>query len=233
MLLPTRSLRFGYPTRAQPRKPHATTTVQSSGKQALTPSPVQTTSIGSLTGTNVAARSVRVFVGIKVASDIAEELAKLVAPLEHLPVRLIPPADIHLTLVPPWNETDVPGAAAKLCKAACGLQAFTLTFAHLAYGPTRRRPRLLWAECVPSREVSETHALLLAAFEQAEERPFRPHVTLARLQGNGRAIADKHPFNQTLSLTQRVQAVELFKSPAKGEKGYEALVSVLLERASA
>jgi 2'-5' RNA ligase len=74
------------------------------------------------------------------------------------------------------------------------------------------------------------HALLLAALGQAEERPFRPHVTLARFQGNGRAIADEHPFNQALSLTQRVQTIALFKPPAKSEKGYEALVSVPLER---
>jgi hypothetical protein len=50
--------------------------------QMLTPSPVQTTS-------NVAAQSVRVFVGIKVAPDIVEELAKLVEPLAHLPVDLL------------------------------------------------------------------------------------------------------------------------------------------------
>jgi 2'-5' RNA ligase len=173
------------------------------------------------------------FVGIKVAPDIAEELARLVKPLEGLPVRLIPPADIHLTLVPPWNETDVSGAAERLRTAACGLPAFTLTFARLAYGPTRRRPRLLWAECVATAEVTNMHALLLAAFGKEDERPFRPHVTLARLQGAGRAIADEHPFNHTLSFTQRVEAVELFRSPAKGEKGYEALVSVPLQWTSA
>jgi 2'-5' RNA ligase len=182
---------------------------------------------------NVAAQPIRVFVGIKVAPDIAEEFAKLVKPLELLPVRLIPPADIHLTLVPPWSETDVPGAIEKLHKATCELQAFTLSFARLAYGPTRRRPRLLWAECVSTNEVAEMHALLLAAFGQAQERPFRPHATLARLQRNGRAIADEHPFNRTLSLTQRVEAIQLFKSPGKGEKGYEALVSVPLGRVSA
>jgi 2'-5' RNA ligase len=70
------------------------------------------------------------------------------------------------------------------------------------------------------------HALLLAAFGHAEERAFRPHVTLARLQGNERVIADEHPFNQTLSLTQRMETIALFKSPGNGEKGYEALVSV-------
>lgn len=183
-------------------------------------------------GANVGAQPIRVFVGIKVASDIAEELAKLVKPLERLPVRLIPPADIHLTLVPPWNETDIPGTVEKLRKAVRGLQAFTLTFAHLAYGPRRRRPRLLWAECVPTQEIAEMHALLLAAFGQAQERPFRPHATLARLQRNGRAIADEHPFDQTLSLSQRVEAIQLFKSPRRGEKGYEALVSVPLGRVS-
>jgi 2'-5' RNA ligase len=77
------------------------------------------------------------------------------------------------------------------------------------------------------------HALLLTAFGQEDERPFRPHVTLARFQGIGRAIADAHSFSETLSLTQRVEAVDLFKSPAKGEKGYEVLVSVPLQRASA
>jgi 2'-5' RNA ligase len=184
-------------------------------------------------GADIAAPSVRMFVGIKVAPDIAEELARLVKPLEGLPVRLIPPADIHLTLVPPWNETDVPAAAERLRKTACGLRAFTLTFARLAYGPTRRRPRLLWAECVATAEVTNMHALLLAAFGQEDGRPFRPHVTLARLEGNGRTIADAHPFNQILSLTQRVNAIELFRSPAKGEKGYEALVSVPLECALA
>jgi 2'-5' RNA ligase len=191
------------------------------------------TSIGPVMGADVAAPSVRMFVGIKVAPDIAEELARLVKPLGGLPVRLIPPADIHLTLVPPWTEAAVPGAAERLRKAACGLRAFTLTFAHLAYGPTRSRPRLLWAECIATAEVMKTHALLLAAFGQKDECPFRPLVTLARLQGNGRAIADEHPFNHTLSFTQRVEAVELFKSPAKGEKGYEAVVSVPLKRASA
>ncbi|QWG22327.1 hypothetical protein KMZ93_20465 [Bradyrhizobium sediminis] len=34
--------------------------------------------------------------------------------LEHLPVRLIAAADIHLTLVPPWNEASISDAEGKL-----------------------------------------------------------------------------------------------------------------------
>jgi hypothetical protein len=45
-------------------------------------------------------------------------------------------------------------------------------------------------------------AALLQAYGHTDERPFRPHVTVARIRGNGRAIAKEHPIDQDLSLTQ-------------------------------
>jgi hypothetical protein len=42
---------------------------------------------------------VRIFVGIKVAPDLARQLA-LLAKREHVPFRYVPVGDIHLTLVP-------------------------------------------------------------------------------------------------------------------------------------
>ncbi len=189
---------------------------------------MQATSIGDPTKGNEAAQPTRIFVGIKVTSDIAEELAKLVQPLEGLPVRLIPAADLHLTLVPPWNEADISAAIEKLREAICGLRGFTLTFKRIAYGPTRRRPRLLWAECAPAEDALQIQALLLATFGQSQQRPFRPHVTLARMHKIGCTIASKHPFDQTLLLSQRVESIELFRSPRKGERGYVVLDSVPL-----
>ena len=69
---------------------------------------------------------------------------------------------------------------------------------------------------------------LLQAFGQADERPFRPHVTLARLRDKGRAIARKHPIDQDLALTQRVGSVELMQSPPPGGSGYKVLASLPL-----
>ena len=51
---------------------------------------------------------------------------------------------------------------------------------------------------LPAMRSREFRAALLRAFGQADERPFRPHVTLARLRDKGRAIARKHPVDQTL-----------------------------------
>jgi RNA 2',3'-cyclic 3'-phosphodiesterase len=147
------------------------------------------------------AEGVRIFVGLRVAPEIADELAQLARGLERSALRLVAPADIHLTLVPPWNDTSTSQATEKLRGVASGFGAFALTFQRLCYGPQPRRPRLLWAECAASDEIAGLRAALLQAYGQTDERPFRPHVTLARIRGNGRAIARNHPIDQAISLT--------------------------------
>lgn len=173
-------------------------------------------------------RPPRVFVGVRIAPEIARALAQLARELERFSVRLVAPADIHLTLVPPWHENSVSGAIAKLRLVAGRFGAFPLTFQRVGYGPQPRRPRLLWAECAAGDEIVAFHAALLHAYGQIDERPFRPHVTLARIRGNGSAIARKHPIDRQLSLTQRVESIELFQSPPPGESGYRVVASLRL-----
>lgn len=179
--------------------------------------------------TDAAAR-VRVFVGVKAAPGIARELARLAAGLENPPVRPVAPSDIHLTLVPPWDEASIPDAIERLRGVAGRFGAFGMTFEHVGYGPRPKRPRLLWADCAASDEIAALRAALLQAYGQTDERPFRPHVTLARLRGNGSAIARRHPIDRELSLTQRVESVELFQSPPPGASGYRVLASMRLDK---
>jgi 2'-5' RNA ligase len=184
--------------------------------------------IAGLTIGSSGPRLARVFVALKMAPETAGELARMTRELERFPVRLIAPADIHLTLVPPWNEVSLPDAVEKLRRVAARFGDFTLEFRHVGYGPEPRRPRLLWAECAAGPDLTRLRAELLLAFGQTDERPFRPHVTLARLRGNGAVIARKHPVDRDLALTQRVGSVELMQSPAPGESGYKVLASPLV-----
>jgi 2'-5' RNA ligase len=110
-------------------------------------------------------------------------------------------------------------------QAVASVAAFTLTIQHVGYGPDPKRPRFLWADCAPSAELAGLRAALLAAFGQTDDRPFRPHVTLARIRTSGRAIARKHPIDQQLSFTDRIKSVQLFRSPGVGERGYQVLAS--------
>ncbi len=174
------------------------------------------------------AAAVRIFAGIKIAEEIARELAALARPLESCGARLVRSEDIHLTLVPPWNETDVAGAVDKLRRATGAFGSLLLTFVHLGYGPTLRHPRLLWVDCVAGRELANLWAALMSAYGQTESRPFRPHVTLARLPRDGRLIARENPIDQDLRLTQHVTSVELFQSPPRGQRGYRVVASVPL-----
>ena len=179
-----------------------------------------------------AAPQARVFIGLKVAPEIADELARLAKSIEQPSVRLIAPADIHLTLVPPWDEASMPQAIERLRQVASRFGAFWLTFERVGYGPQPRRPRLLWAECAAGDEIAGLHTALLEAFGQRDERPFQPHVTIARIREEGSAIALRHPIDRPLSLRQRVETVEFFRSPPPGGSGYRALASLQLGAAS-
>lgn len=173
-------------------------------------------------------RPARLFVGIKIAPEIASALAKIARPLEDPSVRLVPAADIHLTLVPPWAEEHVEAAALALRAALQPVDSFDLVFEHLNYGPAPIAPKFLWAECTATDELGLLQKLLLSAFNQTDERPFRPHVTLARLRKNGRKIARKQPMDRQLSFTQTVQSIELFRSPQQQGLGYEIIASIPL-----
>lgn len=175
-----------------------------------------------------AAPQARLFVGVKIEPEIANRLASFAASFGLSSVRLIAAADIHLTLVPPWNEHSIPDAVAKLGCAVENFGAFTLDFRRVGYGPQPRRPHLIWVDCVVSDEGAALRNALLEAFGQTDPRPFQPHVTLARIRGNGQAIARRHPIDQPLSLAQRVTAIALFQSPPPGDSGYRILASAQL-----
>jgi RNA 2',3'-cyclic 3'-phosphodiesterase len=170
----------------------------------------------------------RVFIGIRIAPEIASQLAKFAAVLPSPPVRPVAPADIHLTLVPPWNEASIADAVAKLGGVATRFGAFSLVFQHVGYGPQQRRPRLLWVDCAASDEIVALRNALLERFGAVEERPFLPHVTLARIRSKGPSIAKNHPIDEPLSLAQHVESIELFQSPPPGGSGYSVLASLKL-----
>jgi len=171
----------------------------------------------------------RVFVGIKVAFEVAQMLAEFARDLASLGARLVPASDIHLTLVPPWSEIQPAEAIARLRAVAGEYGGFVLKFKRVRFGPRLRRPRLLWVECEPNKALKDLQTTLMATYGQIDSRPFVPHVTLARLPRNGCAIVRRRSIDQSLALTQHIISVELFQSPAKGEHGYQILASVPLK----
>jgi|SRR5579864_498205 len=76
----------------------------------------------------------RIFIGLKVNREIADQLAALAAALKDTPARRVAAPDIHLTLVPPWQERSIDQAIGKLWQVAAKFMPFTLKLQHLGYG---------------------------------------------------------------------------------------------------
>jgi 2'-5' RNA ligase len=147
---------------------------------------------------------VRLFVAAEIPEQVRHALGSLQARLKpRLPgVRWVPPATMHLTFkfIGEMPEPRVPELRAALGRAlpARDLARFEIRVRGLGVFPDRRRPRVLWAGMtasvpgMPQRVQQAIEQAAAAAGCPREDRPFRPHLTLARLgeRDGGPGMAD-------------------------------------------
>jgi len=169
----------------------------------------------------------RIFIGIKLHEDLAETFAEMQKALGELPLRLIPPKDIHLTLVPPFKTMDVSSVENELRRALLDKHSFSLRFLNVELGPHKRRPRLIWVDCEASAELVLLQRALMPAFQHQEARPFAPHMTLVRFKPTDAKTIKRRFKPRPIQLSMPVRSVELFESLGGGE-GYKVLAAVPL-----
>jgi 2'-5' RNA ligase len=147
----------------------------------------------------------RLFVAVELPPEVRDALSALqqeLRPRGGPGVRWVRPEGIHLTLkflggVP---RQQVPLVEEALGRAASGQTAFGLSLGMPGFFPSPRRPRVLWVGI--EGEVEQLTALARRVEEEmsalgfpAEERPFAPHLTLARL-GEKLAPAQREDFGR-------------------------------------
>lgn len=158
--------------------------------------------------------------------EIAQACVKLQADLGDLHARFIPPEDIHVTLLPPWEMTDQAYVEDQLRQALLHAKRFTLKLEHLAYGPNKMRPRLVWIEGAAVPEIISLKKELSKVFGVRDRVPFVPHVTIARLRKEDQEKLVHRPVERPISLSMPVESIELFASPHFGGRGYTVLASL-------
>ena len=168
------------------------------------------------------------------------ERDRLSAELEHatqrhqLPVRWLAPETFHITLkflgeVP---EARVPALAGALEKAVHGISPFDVGVAGFGAFPSKSRPNIFWVGVDAVAALAELHRRVDVATSElgfvAEERQFRPHITVGRLQ-RGAAIRDRQGMDRITDefeykTTLSVRSVDLMRSHV-GSRGarYEVL----------
>jgi len=136
----------------------------------------------------------RLFFAVEVSREVSVALRSLQAKLEKTPaadaLRFTDPDQAHYTLKFLGEESpERQVAAVRAARAAAGrARAFELTLQTLGVFPGDRPPHTLWIgggrgapELVALASLLET-SLVREGFS-AEDRPFVPHLTLARVKG--------------------------------------------------
>jgi RNA 2',3'-cyclic 3'-phosphodiesterase len=126
----------------------------------------------------------RLFIAIELPDDLKTELGKLKMDIPG--VRWVPKEQIHLTLdfLGEVEETTVERLTGKLARRHA--PGFKLRLSGTGCFPNRRRPHVLWVGLEPEHRLNElaadVHSAVLSCGIQQEERPFSPHITLARIK---------------------------------------------------
>ncbi len=126
----------------------------------------------------------RLFIAIEIPDDLKKMIGGLRVDIPG--ARWVPAEQIHLTLafLGEVEETAVEPLNMEL--ARIHLPEFKLCFSGTGCFPDRRRPRVLWIGVEPhpllTRLAATVHEVVLACGIPQEERPFSPHITLARLK---------------------------------------------------
>jgi 2'-5' RNA ligase len=166
----------------------------------------------------------RIFVGVPVDAQNVTTMVREHPLLADLPVRWIRDEDLHITILAPWNTSTVDAAVEKFTHLP-QRSAFPLFF-HTVETVPRSIPRVLWVQSHPSYSIITLKQDLERLFGVVtENRPFLPHITLARFI-DGRQSNYVNPIHEPFSWAVSVDRVALYQSHTSSNGAYYEQLAV-------
>ena len=163
----------------------------------------------------------RLFVGIDLPEAHKARLAGLRD--DALPGRWTPSSKYHLTLRFIGEVDEHRAAMVEQALADCRAEAFSLQGRGMGVFPSQRRPRVLFAAIDATPVLFALQQQVEQALRdiglEAEPKPFRPHVTLARLrQAEAQAVRTFLDAHQAFTLAPfQVDQFHLYESVLRRE----------------
>ena len=166
----------------------------------------------------------RVFVAVRIPVRIQRELARLARELAKtaIPVRWIPPKNLHLTLRFLGQQPDEGRRliVEALARATQDTSPFMVSFGSVGAFPSPRQPRVIWiaVNAVPQLRIlrGSVEVQLARAGFGTDDAPFHPHVTLGRAARGSEpgAFREFIPASRNLGIGSelRVSSINLMRS---------------------
>lgn len=128
-------------------------------------------------------------------------------------IRWLPEKNLHITLIPPWDEENPKKIAESLDKISGKFSPFEIRFDKINYGPDPIRPRLIWAWGRNPRMLSELKSKLENIPETPRgKRPFTLHLTLARFNPEDFNSFALKKLNEKVDWHETVDSIVLIES---------------------
>ena len=186
---------------------------------------------------------IRSFIAIELPEEVKRGLAKLRRELEraeHTFVKWVNPEGIHLTLkflgnIPSKQVAELTKAVEE---ATRGISPFNLEISGLGAFPNLKQPRVLWVGIggeigkLSSLQQNIDSALAPLGFTK-EDRPFVPHLTLARIR-QGASPVERRSFGELAMSTNfetsyplDVKSINLMRSQLTPTRAIYTCLSVV------
>jgi 2'-5' RNA ligase len=137
----------------------------------------------------------RLFTAIDLAGDVLANLEALLVRLKHAArIGWSPPENLHITtkFIGEWPEDRLSELTAAL-QALPARPAISVAIEKLGFFPNPHSPRILWAGVHAGDPLTqlarETEDALATLGVEREQRPYSPHLTLARIKTPGKQPA--------------------------------------------
>jgi 2'-5' RNA ligase len=180
----------------------------------------------------------RVFCAIELPESVRRYVLRHIAHLQetvpHAKASWARDSSLHLTLkfLGEIAKTSVAHLSQAASRAGAGVHPFVIRFEQTGKFPAHGQPRVLWVGINdPSAQLAELHARLEEESAKVgfarETRPFRPHLTLARLRDaeNARALAAAHKQIEFEPVEIEVSELLVIRSELSSEGSKYTIVS--------
>lgn len=151
--------------------------------------------------------------GIPLGDEVKNEIEEWGKTHKDFPVRWLEKKNLHITIVAPWKEHDIPAVLEKLEALKGKFSGIHLEFKEVSFGPNERSPRLIWAfgeiPAALKDLARETHAIL---GQPMLDRDFLLHTTLARFRPEEFSNFKIKKLKEKVNWKMKAEKLVLFKS---------------------
>lgn len=123
----------------------------------------------------------RIFIAIPVSEKLQNEVLKYRELYPDLAARWLEGKNLHITLIPPWEEENIEKVKIILKPLENKFGRFEMEFNSVSFGPNDYNPRLIWATGKAPKEIIKLKKSLEELLRMPSERDsFLLHLTIAR-----------------------------------------------------